>query len=177
MKNYWFISDTHFNHKKILNFKNYDGTLMRDFSSIEEHNETIIDNWNKVVKPQDIVFHLGDVILSNRVDYDKILSRLNGKNRLVLGNHDKNREKDLRPYFKKITGARMLKIGDFKCILSHIPLHPDCVKKFGLNIHGHIHNNLIMKETYHGAAEEDDRYMNVCVERTNYKPVNLEEIK
>jgi calcineurin-like phosphoesterase family protein len=53
----FFTSDTHFNHKNIIKLCN------RPFTSIEEMNEKIIENWNNIVKPEDIVWHLGDFAL------------------------------------------------------------------------------------------------------------------
>ncbi|MCK5633014.1 hypothetical protein KAH94_04645 [bacterium] len=176
MKNYWFIADTHFNHENFLTFKNFDGSKVRDFKSVEEMNEKIIENWNKCVKPQDNIYHLGDVISGDMKNCDKILNRLNGKKRLILGNHDVGKLKYLQPYFKKIDGVRDLNIKGFKCILSHIPLHPNCIKRFGVNIHGHLHNNRIWRKCI-GGEVQNDNYFNVSVERTNYKPINLEEIK
>lgn len=77
----WFASDTHFLHKMV-------STEKRGFTSAEEHDEAIIRNWNAVVKPDDLVWHLGDVGIGNE---DRILAqvaRLNGRIQLVTGNHD-----------------------------------------------------------------------------------------
>lgn len=182
MINYWFISDTHFNHENILKFKNFDGSLQRNFDSISEMNELIIKNWNEVVKPEDKVYHLGDVIMGNHVEYDLILSRLNGKKRLILGNHDEGKLRFLSKHFQKVSGARHLNIGDFKCVLSHVPLHPHCITRFGnLNIHGHLHKSLVQSSEYNPIfetiGEDDKHYINVCVEQINYRPIELEELK
>ena len=186
MKNYWFISDTHFNHSNFLAFKRDDGTPCRDFDSIKEMNELIIENWNKAIKPQDKVYHLGDVIMGDPKKYDKILSRLNGKKRLVIGNHDIEKLKHISKYFQKISGARDLNINGFKCIISHIPLHPSCLERFGVNIHGHIHDRILGRKEFkiqprplkilETVIIPQPNYLNVCVERTDYKPINLEEI-
>ena len=53
----FFTSDTHFNHTNILQYCN------RPFKIVDQMNETIITNWNNVVEPDDIVFHLGDFCL------------------------------------------------------------------------------------------------------------------
>jgi calcineurin-like phosphoesterase family protein len=76
----WFSSDTHFLHKLV--------STTRGFASPEEHDEAVIANWNKLVKPDDLVWHLGDVGIGNE---DKILAqaaRLNGRKQLIAGNHD-----------------------------------------------------------------------------------------
>lgn len=79
--NLFFVSDTHFFHKNIIDFCN------RPFSSVEEMNEAIINNWNNVVSPNDYVFHLGDFCFGGSPAWDKCLDSLNGRKFLVLGNH------------------------------------------------------------------------------------------
>jgi calcineurin-like phosphoesterase family protein len=179
--NYWFISDTHFNHKAILDFKDNGGHPQRPFATVEEMNETMIENWNKTVKPQDKVYHLGDVIFGSKIEFDGILSRLNGKKRLILGNHDHGKEKQLAPYFKEMSSSRQFVKDDFKCVLSHLPLHHQCIKRFGnFCVHGHCHSNIITKIRQglgERIQEADKHYKNVCVEQTNYTPINLDEIK
>ena len=122
-------------------------------------------------------------------EYDKILSRLTGKKRLILGNHDIGKIKVLSRYFnvQKIYGTRHLNVNDFKCILSHIPLHPNSIRKFGINIHGHTHSSNVKKssETDFNSTsnptpkplKRDERYFNTSVEAIDYKPVNLDEIR
>lgn len=89
----FFISDTHFNHTNILSMQ------PRPFSTIEEHDETIITRWNAVVAPADVVYHLGDFALGlNNPDRIRwIFNRLNGRKYLVYGNHDVRRDGDLHP--------------------------------------------------------------------------------
>ena len=55
MKQDWFCSDWHLGHKNIIKLSN------RPFSSIEQHDETIINNYNKVVNREDNVYFLGDL--------------------------------------------------------------------------------------------------------------------
>ena len=55
----FFTSDTHFNHANIIRFCN------RPFKDVSHMNEAIISNWNRVVGPEDIVFHLGDFCLGS----------------------------------------------------------------------------------------------------------------
>ena len=108
MKEIWFTSDTHFNHENILKFESNKAEKRGDnFSSMNHMNEMLIQNWNALIKPEDKVYHLGDVIMGSKSDFGKILSRLNGKKRLVLGNHDD--PKLLAPFFQKIMLWRNLK--------------------------------------------------------------------
>lgn len=78
----FFTSDTHFKHANIIKF------CERPFGSIEEMNEALIANWNRVVGKDDFVFHLGDFCFGGSEAWNSILDRLNGKIYLVLGNHD-----------------------------------------------------------------------------------------
>lgn len=80
--NMFFTADTHFGHANIMKYCN------RPFSATEEMDETIISNWNQKVKPNDIVYHLGDFTFGDPNEY---LSRLNGKITLIIGNHDNRR--------------------------------------------------------------------------------------
>jgi calcineurin-like phosphoesterase family protein len=82
----WIVSDTHFGHANILTFKSPDGSLMRAFASTAEMDDHMIQQWNAVVRPQDHVYHLGDVAM--RRDQLPTVKALNGHLRLVLGNHD-----------------------------------------------------------------------------------------
>ena len=61
MSNIYFTSDTHFSHNRGFLYE------PRGFSSIEEHDETIVENWNKTIKPEDCIFLLGDTMLNNNI--------------------------------------------------------------------------------------------------------------
>lgn len=81
-KHIWVTSDTHFNHANIIKYCN------RPFSSVEEMNETIIANWNKVVSQGDTVYHLGDFALGDKSLIPDFIRRLNGHISFIMGNHD-----------------------------------------------------------------------------------------
>ena len=80
----WFTSDSHLFHSKIIQYE----PITRPFSSVEEMNETIISNWNSVVKPDDEIYVLGDFIMGDVKNIEPTIKRLNGKITLVRGNHD-----------------------------------------------------------------------------------------
>jgi calcineurin-like phosphoesterase family protein len=159
--NIFLISDTHFGHGNILNFKDKEGNAVRPFSSVEEMDETLIENWNKVVKPTDKIYHLGDVAIP-RKGLD-CLARCNGDKILIRGNHDIFKLKDYMQYFRDIRGYNVID----RFIFSHIPIHSESKGRFKANIHGHLHTNKL----------EDKFYFNVSVEQINYTPINFEEIK
>lgn len=158
MPNIFFIGDTHFGHKNIINFEST--KPFRNFNSIEEHDEEIIKRWNNVVNPKDTVWHLGDFCFGkNRLE---IAGRLNGNKKLVMGNHDMYASVDYLKYFARLAGAI-----EFKgMILSHIPIHTQQFERFSHNIHGHLHTNTL----------EDSRYINVSAEQINLTPISWEEI-
>lgn len=155
MANIFVISDTHFSHENIIRY------CGRPFSCAEEMDEAMVDRWNATVRPQDHVYHLGDVAMK-RAQLG-IVKRLSGHKRLVFGNHDIYDAKDyLAVGFQKLCGMRVLD----GMILTHVPIHPGSMGRFTGNVHGHVHNN-------HALAHP---YLNVSVEVIDYRPVALEDI-
>ena len=162
--NIFLISDTHFGHSNILTFKNADGTLVRPgFEDVNDMDETIIHNWNKVVGAKDKVYHLGDVGFKNFTVLSKTLVRLNGEKVLIKGNHDNLKLKQYVQLFKDVRAYHVID----KFVLSHIPVHPESVTRWKGNIHGHLHDRNL----------EDNRYWNVSVEQINYTPISFEDLK
>lgn len=172
----WITSDTHLFHSNILKFKDSDtGNLIRGekFSDVDQMNQYILDKWNSVVKPGDIVYHLGDVFIGNREDFKNLWPKFQGSKRLVVGNHDDIPFLSSGGFFKKVMMWRTFP--EFGLMLSHVPLHqsslerymPDGGKKFLKNCHGHIHQN----------PSPDGPYQNMCVEITDYTPINIEELR
>jgi calcineurin-like phosphoesterase family protein len=159
-QNIFLISDTHFSQESFLTFKEPDGSPARPFASVEEADETMVERWNAVVKPGDKVYHLGDVAFKPR--HLEIMLRLNGAKRLIMGNHDTLDTKHYLKYFKTLYSVRPLE----GIIMSHIPIHRDCLGRFGSNVHGHLHHKVI----------HDPRYLNVCVEKTDYAPIEFSEV-
>ena len=191
MSNRFVISDTHFGHTNSWEkFKLPNGDPLRPFTSTEEMDETMVERWNAVVRPQDTVYHLGDVVINKKSLHH--VKRLNGKKRLVRGNHDIFRDTDYRDAgFESLYGVRVF-VGQF--ILSHIPLHPECItNRFRVNIHGHLHNNRVMRwvkdesaiigtkfdgiNIYSTKQEIDPLYMSACVELNDYTPVSFDEME
>ena len=170
--NIWITSDTHFNHKNILNFKDDKGNSVRSFSSVDEMNETIIERWNEVVKPGDKIYHLGDVFFGNIDWITNNWRRLNGKKRLIVGNHDNITNIVKSGMFEKVQMWRMFE--EHNLLFTHVPVSHQSIfhdrvvhkKKPLTNVHGHIHNN----------DSPNGRYLNVCVEKTDYRPINMNEL-
>lgn len=182
--NRFVISDTHFGHTNSWEkFKLADGSPLRPFTSTEEMDETMIERWNAKVKPQDTVYHLGDVVINQKSLH--LVSRLNGRKILIRGNHDIFKDKQYTDVgFEQLHGVRVFVD---KFILSHIPLHPDCVtERFKVNVHGHLHANEVMWDVPVSMGvldftppvkEPDPRYLCVSVEHTNYEPLHFDEVQ
>lgn len=172
MSRTWIYSDPHFYHEGICRFTNYDGTPVRPWNDATQMTEDMILWYNEMVQPEDRVYILGDVAFTNR-NMQRVVPRLMGRKILVPGNHEPTK---MRQYFDLFDDVRgyVVKKG---FIMSHIPLHPDCMGRWLLNIHGHLHNNTVKATGTHPDLEyEDKRYFNACVERTNFRPILLDDI-
>lgn len=165
------ISDTHFGHAGVCKFLAPDGkSKLRPWDTPEEMDEAMVKLWNDTVGPKDVVWHLGDVVINRKAL--PILDRLNGRKKLVMGNHDIFKASDYLKYFEDVKGWH--KLDEFA--LSHIPLHPKSVARWAKgNIHGHLHANKVMKGWLF--KKPDLRYTCVCVEQTGFKPIDFEEIR
>lgn len=164
MRNVFFVSDTHFGHRGMVDGRltRADGvTTVRPFASVEEMDDTMVERWNSKVRPEDKVYHLGDVAMNpKRVP---TVARLNGHKTLILGNHDIFDVNLYLAHFKNIRATRVF--DGFVC--SHVPIHPESLGRFGFNVHGHTHTNCL----------PDSRYVNICVEQTDYYPLELSELR
>lgn len=170
--NTWVISDPHFDHANILDFTDDNGKPIRPFKSVEDMNETMIENWNNVVHPEDRVYLLGDVAFHPR-SFERIIPRLKGRIVLVPGNHEPVK---MRKYFDLFDDVRgyVVKKG---FIMSHIPIHPGSLSRWAINIHGHTHANRVEKAGHYSAMTSPDlRYVCVCVEQIGYTPKLLSKI-
>jgi len=181
----YFWSDQHLGHKRMYSqpFTASDNSNkpMRDFPSQEECEEYMINQYNKVVKADDKVYFLGDVVMNKKSL--PILQRMKKGNKyLILGNHDdKCCITTYKKYFDKIYGCTYL--NKFKVVISHFPCNDKMLRKsyeseprFLWNIHGHTHDNYVTCTNDYGTTKVDDRYINVCVEAVNYRPISAEEL-
>lgn len=169
MAKIWVISDTHFGHENIISFAD------RPFKDVYHMNEEMLALWNETVSEGDKVYHLGDVYFGGGFGqeyWEKFLPRLHGKKRLILGNHDNGKDPLLQKVFEKIDVWRIF--GDLGLLLTHVPVHPTTLSEHPrrhavFNIHGHTHEK--------GEPGGDTQnYKCVCVEHTDYRPVDLEEL-
>jgi calcineurin-like phosphoesterase family protein len=172
-------SDTHFGHAGVCHFTEADGvTKIRPWTDPDEMDEEMVRRWNDRVRPNDKVYHLGDVVINRRAL--KTVSRLNGDKVLIRGNHDIFRDDEYREYFRELRAYHVMN----GMILSHIPLHEASLGRFGVNIHGHLHSARVKKargiDAKTGATlysnTIDTRYHCVCVEQTDYTPILFEDV-
>jgi calcineurin-like phosphoesterase family protein len=171
MPSVFLVSDTHFGHAGVCRFTRDDGvTKLRPWTDPEEMDEEMVKRWNETVKPTDKVYHLGDVVI-NRKSL-KIMHRLNGDKVLIRGNHDIFRDDEYRQFFRELRAYHVMN----GMILSHIPIHTESLGRFGVNIHGHLHANRVMKDNGYGGRVVDARYHCVCVEQTDYRPILFEDV-
>jgi calcineurin-like phosphoesterase family protein len=172
-------SDTHFGHAGVCRFTEADGvTKIRPWTDPDEMDEEMIKRWNATVRPNDKVYHLGDVVINRKAL--KTLARLNGDKVLIRGNHDIFPDTEYCEYFRELRAYHVMN----GMILSHIPLHEASLGRFGVNIHGHLHTNRVKKargiDAKTGATlystENDVRYHCVCVEQTDFTPILFEDV-
>jgi calcineurin-like phosphoesterase family protein len=166
MPSVFLVSDTHFGHAGVCRFLRDDGTKLRPWTDPNEMDEAMVKAWNERVKPNDKVYHLGDVVINRKAL--NILHRLNGDKVLIRGNHDIFKLSDYTEHFRDIRGYHVMN----GMILSHIPLHEESLGRFGVNIHGHLHAGRVKIGNH-----IDTRYHCVCVEQTpDFAPILFEDV-
>lgn len=166
------VSDTHFGHSGVCRFLREDGvTKLRPWDNTEEMDEAMIKAWNETVRPNDKVYHLGDVVINRKAF--KTLHRLNGDKVLIKGNHDIFRLEEYTPFFRDIRASHVMD----GMILTHIPIHKDGLYRFGTNIHGHLHANRVMMDNGYRKKIIDPSYFNVSVECIDFKPILFEDVR
>ena len=115
-KKLFFTSDTHFFHGRIIELCN------RPFHSVEEMNEALITNWNRVVPRDGVVFHLGDFAFGGPDEWNSILDRLNGEIHLILGNHDMRMARtEVMDRFSEVTLQKIISVDGRNILLNHYP--------------------------------------------------------
>ena len=178
-QNIWLTSDTHFAHsniiKKLSKWKDKSGC--RNFETMEDHDHTIIDNINKLVKPNDILYHMGDWSFGDPDNVRKYRNRIACQDiRLVLGNHDKYIAPKDSPYRGCFTSVDYvagfsLKIDGqpfkTKFFLSHYS-HQVWPSSHHGTIHGFGHS--------HNSIKGIGRSMDVGVDCNNFYPFHIDEI-
>ena len=156
MSKFFLISDPHIGHRNVTRFR-------PTFSSVEEHDETLIDNIRTAVSKRDVLLFGGDVAFSTEA-LEKIRSIVCLKKILILGNHDTDHVK-----FSELIGVydRIYSMWSKRnFLITHCPIHPSEMREHLGCIHGHIHDRVI----------DDPRYFNISAEQLDYKPITWAEL-
>jgi len=170
----FFTSDLHFGHEKIIK------ACRRPFSSVEEMNGKLVENWNTTVGAQDEVYILGDFALRLEMPViHEILEQLNGRKHLIFGNHDHEIARHryfFRDVFASMRDLYLMRLPSYdkRLILCHYPMMfwcGDYDPKF-VHLYGHIHNNA---HDIAWASHLRNAY-NVGVDVNGYRPVSIDEI-
>lgn len=172
----FFTSDTHFGHSNIISYCN------RPFTSVEQMNQEMIERWNRVVMPEDTVYHLGDVAMGSKVHWQDYRLALRGRIVYLLGNHDamyRNKFDELLVMPQDVVLEHHRYYSDQYGVidLAHIPVEGDPARGYeraGMNhthpadydLCGHVHNAWVR----HG------RCINVGVDVWDFTPQVLDVI-
>lgn len=179
-QNIFFTSDTHFGHTNIMKY------CKRPFSSVEEMNETLINNWNSVVGENDIVFHLGDFGFVGSQEFKAIIERINGNIYLITGNHDRKMLRDgSMNHFKFVGPELYISVNHQKIYLNHKPYlcfdgsYGRRDKTWTWQLFGHVHSGprdntgLDHQRLVHLFPTQYD----VGVDNNSYTPISFERVK
>lgn len=163
MSRTYFSSDWHLGHKNILKWRT-------QFKSVDEHDDVIIENHKKVITKRDILVVLGDVAFTKEALF-RVAEIPAIKKVLILGNHDtENRGgitmSDLLLVFDEVHAMKKGSYQGTGFWLTHCPMHHSELRGKPFNIHGHTHSSVI----------DDPRYINVCLEQTNFGPMWVEDL-
>lgn len=161
MSKRFLAADHHIDHVNSIKFRS-------EFSSIEELNEIMVERHNSVVrKKDDIVYFLGDVMW--KAESIEHLKRMNGRKKLIMGNHDTFPASLYSEVFETVVGVSDLQIRKpkrIKAVLSHMPVHTQQLEhRFQICIHGHLHSYKL----------DDPRYICVSMEHINYTPIDVDD--
>lgn len=178
----FFTADSHLNHLNVIRLS------CRPFQDLREMHEKLIENWNRVVKPCDQVWHLGDVGMGPLDQFRPLLKRLNGHKHLIAGNHDEvwpghreahRQQRAWLEVFDTVQPFARKKIVGQRVMLSHFPFYGQgdhtAVERYpdyrfpdtgAWLLHGHVHTEWAQR----------GRQINVGVDVRNYTPMSINEI-
>lgn len=168
-RNRFLTADPHFFHEAMLR----PDTVGRPFSSVEEMNEVMIDNWNSVVKPTDIIDILGDFALhASAQDVAVIFHRLNGQKNLIIGNHDTDKKGNLLPSLARLPWGKPpahldeINFAGQRIVLSHYAM---------VTWNAKHHGSFLAFGHSHGKIESLPGSVDVGVDPQGFKPISVED--
>lgn len=166
MSKIFFTSDLHLGHKNILKLSN------RPFGEIEHHDDTLINNYNKIVSNDDTCYILGDICWNQSYEsYRSLFNRLNGKKIIIMGNHD-NKQNLLKckkeGLILDLHESKTLQINKDRVYLSHFPMREwSGFYKNAYHLYGHCHGNI----------DDYKQSTDIGVDCWEYEPVSWDEVK
>lgn len=206
--NVWFSSDWHYGHANIVRGVSEweDKSACRNFDTLEEHNETLVNNINKVVAKDDIIYMIGDFAFGGKQNIYELRSRINCNNiHLILGNHDhhirknaklldgKGNEIDCHSLFSSVNEVLYKKISGERFVLCHYSMRTwDNGHHGAIMLYGHSHGSLpdysgIFQNVIKGVDGEDIKTITTSVKfktmdvgvdtHPEFRPYSLDEIR
>lgn len=169
MSKIYVTSDTHFSHANIIKYCN------RPYSSVEEMNNSLVENWNSAVNNNDLVIHLGDFAWGRTIQSIKQhLDKLNGNKILILGNHDSLSQDDyIKCGFSHVYSKLEVNLYNHFCVFCHFQmLHWNKSEHGSMHFYGHQHKET-NKETDIAKLNASNKRFNAGVDLNDYTPVNL----
>lgn len=166
----FYIADTHFGHKNVIQFDN------RPFKNIDEMDRTIIANWNAVVGQDDDVYIIGDFCYRSDKGPLWYLKKLNGRKHLIRGNHDNYllKDEEVMKEFVSVDKMAHIKDGQYTILMCHFPIAEwNQYNRGAWHIYGHIHNS---KQGCYKFLKNEERALNAGCMINNYIPVAIEQL-
>lgn len=156
----WITADWHLGENRFE-------LMGRPFLTTEEMINTLADNYNRLVAPDDVVYVVGDVCYQKTPNYLPFAYKFNGKKILVRGNHDRGfTDDDFSAYFEEIIPEGRgieLDVEGIPCYITHYPSEG---RNDRFNLVGHIHS----------AWKYQLNSLNIGVDVNHFRPVSLEKI-
>ena len=175
MNKTYLISDTHFGHKKMIEY----------CGRPNDFEEIIWNNLDKINDYENTLIHLGDFCIGQDEHFHSMFETYKFKKILVLGNHDnKSNSWYLNKGWDFVCENFVNKYFGKKIMFSHTPLK--LYNNEDLNIHGHFHNNLprLLRNEYVTGEEEyrnkhdienlTDKHKLISIENL-LSPINLKQ--
>lgn len=166
----FFSSDFHFNHTNICGPKISSwNSGYRNFDSLREMNDTIIDNINSKVMPEDILYFLGDFAFGDKTQIPILRDRIKCKTIIACkGNHDHALSKYYRHCFTALCDIINTVINGQQIIMCHYPLDVwENNHRNSLSVFGHCHGSY---------KNPIGKRMDVGVDTNNFMPYSFEEV-
>lgn len=181
----YFTSDTHYGHKNIVKGSSSwdDTSRCRNFKSLKDHDDFIVNSINNIVKEEDTLYHLGDWSFGGIQNIESFRRRINCLDvHLVLGNHDQHIEANPQNFthlFSSISHYKEITVKEHKIVLSHWPMKVWHKSHRGSwQLHGHCHDHLRPDEWWtKSKPQERRRTMDVGMDTKGYKPWSFEDLE